>query len=175
MIQEMLKSTRTVTNLFGRTRLFLGPVHESYPNVPRHACVETFRSAYAHFAQSTCADKVNEQGIEHIYYNQQWYKPVELLAQIHDSVVFQIPLSLPWIEHAKILLRIKESLETPLIWHEREISTPVDLAIGFNMQKEAMEEMKSAKIPSNPEILAEKLQETYFKLRSKQLLPMLIN
>jgi uracil-DNA glycosylase family 4 len=172
MIQQMLKSSRTVTNLFGRTRLFLGPVHQSYPNVPPHACVETFRSAYAHFAQSTCADKVNEQGVEHIYYDQIHYKPIELLTQIHDAVVFQIPLSLPWIEHAKILLRIKASLETPLIWHEREIPTPVDLAIGFNMCKEDMEEFKSKKIPSNPEKLAEKLQETYFKLRSKRLLPM---
>ena len=171
MIQNMLKTTRTVTNLFNRTRLFLGPVHESYPNVPKAACTETFRSAYAHFAQSTCADKVNEQGIEHIYYDQAHYGPVELLAQVHDSIVFQVPLSLPWIEHAKILLRIKNSLETPLIWHDREIKTPVDLAIGFNMQKEAMEEMKSKNIPSEPEKLAEKLQEKYFKLRSKALLP----
>lgn len=167
MIQNMLKTTRTVTNLFGRNRLFLGPVHESYPNVPRHACTETFRSAYAHFAQSTCADKVNEQGIEHIYYNQHWYKSVELLAQIHDSVVFQVPLSLPWIEHAKILLRIKDSLETPLIWHEREIPTPVDLAIGFNMQKEQMIELKSKDIPNSDEKLADKLQEAYLKLRNK--------
>ncbi len=172
MIQRMLRETRTVTNLFGRTRLFLGPVHESYPNVPRHACIETFRSAYAHFAQSTCADKVNEQGLEHIYYDQEHYGPVELLAQIHDSVVFQIPLSLSWIEHAKILLRIKKSFETPLIWHDREIPTPADLAIGFNMCKDEMEEMKSKNIPKEPEQLAEKLQLIYYKLRSKKLLPM---
>jgi len=165
MIQEMLKSTRTVTNLFGRTRLFLGPVHESYPNVPKHACVETFRQAYAHFAQSTCADKVNEQGVEHIYYDQEHYGLVELLAQIHDSVVFQVPLSLPWIEHAKILIRIKASLETPLIWHDREIPTPVDLAIGKNMCKEMMEEMKSKDIPNDEEKLAEKLQLIYNKLK----------
>lgn len=171
MIQDMLKTSRTVTNLFGRTRLFLGPVFPSHPNVPQHACIETYRQAYAHFAQSTCADKVNEQGVEHIYYNQQWYDPVELLAQIHDSVVFQIPLSLPWIEHAKILLRIKDSLETPLIWHKREIPTPVDLAIGLNMCKEMMEELKSKEIPSDEEKLADKLQLIYNKLRSNILLP----
>jgi len=174
MIQDMLKATRTVTNLFGRTRLFLGPIFPSYPNVTQYACTETFRSAYAHFPQSTCADKVNEQGIEHIYYNQQWYKPVELLAQIHDSVVFQIPLSLPWIEHAKMLLRIKDSLETPLIWHEREIPTPVDLAIGFNMQKESMLEFKSKSIPKESDRLAELLRDSCFKLRCKTLLPMKI-
>ena len=174
MIQQMLRTNRTVTNLFGRTRLFLGPVFESYPNVSKAACVETFRSAYAHFAQSTCADKVNEQGVEHIYYNQQWYKPVELLAQVHDSVVFQIPLSVPWIEHANILLRIKKSLETPLIWHDREIPTPVDLAIGFNMCKDEMEEFKSKSIPKDADKLAEILRNTYFKLRCKSLLPSLI-
>jgi DNA polymerase-1 len=174
MIQDMLKTSRTVTNLFGRTRLFLGPVFESYPNVSKAACVETFRSAYAHFAQSTCADKVNEQGIEHIYYDQSYYKPVELLAQNHDSVVFQIPLSLPWVEHANILLRIKKSLETPLIWHDREIPTPVDLAIGFNMCKEEMEDYKSKHIPNDPEKFAGLLRDTYYKLRCKSLLPSLI-
>jgi uracil-DNA glycosylase family 4 len=174
MIQNMLKSSRTVTNLFGRTRLFLGPVHESYPNVPRTACVETFRSAYAHFAQSTCADKVNEQGIEHIYYDQAHYGSVELLAQIHDSIVFQIPLSIPWIEHANILLRIKKSFETPLVWHEREIQTPADLSMGLDMCKDNMIEIKSKQIPTDPEKLAVKLKDSYFKLRSSSLLPSLI-
>jgi len=165
MIQDMLKSSRTVTNLFGRTRLFLGPIYESYPNTPRYACTETFRQAYAHFAQSTCADKVNEQGIEYIYYNQNLFKPIELLAQIHDSIVFQIPLTIKWTEQAKMLLLIKQSLETPLIWHEREIPTPVDLAIGLNMNKEIMEELKSKDIPNNIEKLAENLQLIYNKLK----------
>lgn len=167
MIQDMLKSSRTVTNLFGRTRLFLGPIFPSYPNVPQHACTETYRQAYAHFAQSTCADKVNEQGIEHIYYDQTHYAIVELLAQIHDSIVFQIPLSAPWIEHAEILLRIKKSFETPLVWHEREIKTPADLAVGFNMCKEEMKEIKSKDIPGDAEKLADKLKEIYDELRTK--------
>jgi DNA polymerase-1 len=174
MIQNMLRENRFVTNLFGRIRLFLGPVFPSYPNVPQTACNDTYRQAYAHFAQSTCADKINEQGVEYIYYNQHLFKPLELLAQIHDAIVFQIPLSIPWTEHAKMLLLIKQSLETSLNWHGREIKTPVDLAIGFNMCKEDMIEMKSKNIPSDPEKLAEKLQETYFKLRSKNLLPAII-
>jgi DNA polymerase I-like protein with 3'-5' exonuclease and polymerase domains len=174
MIQHQLKTTRTITNLFGRTRLFLGPVFPSYPNVPQHACDETYRQGYAHFAQSTCADKINEQGLEYIYYNQDLFKPVELLAQIHDSIVFQIPLSLPWIEHARMLLLMKKSIETPLIWHDTEIITPTDLSIGFDMCKENMEEIKSKYIPSDITKLAEVLQTTYFKLRSKTLLPSII-
>jgi uracil-DNA glycosylase family 4 len=161
LIQNMLKDNRTVTNLFGRTRLFLGPVFPSYPNVPQHACDETYRQAYAHFAQSTCADKVNEQGLEYIYYNQQLFRPLELLAQVHDSIVFQIPLSVPWTEHARMLLSIKQSIETPLNWHGVEIKTPVDLAIGLNMCKDDMTEMKSKHIPSDIDTLANKLMEVY--------------
>ena len=174
MIQQQLKTTRTITNLFGRTRLFLGPVFPSYPNVPQHACDETYRQGYAHFAQSTCADKINEQGIEYIYYNQDLFKPVELLAQIHDSVVFQIPLSIGWEEHAKMLLLMKKSIETPLIWHDRDIQTPTDLSIGFNMCKDQMEEVKSKYIPADPSKFADLLRITYFKLRSKTLLPSII-
>lgn len=164
-IQEMLLKSRVVTNLFGRKRLFLGPITSSYPNIPQSACDVTFREAYAHFAQSTCADKVNSQGVEYIYYNQHLFKPIELLAQIHDAIVFQIPLSIPWHEHARMLLLIKSSLETPLYWHNREIKTPVDLSIGFNMCKEEMFEIKSKDIPTSIDQLTAKLQEVYNALR----------
>jgi uracil-DNA glycosylase family 4 len=168
IIQNMIRKNRMVTNLFGRNRLFLGPIIPSYPTVSKQACDTTFREAYAHFAQSTCADKINEQGLEYIYYNQDLFKPIELLAQVHDSVVFQIPLSIPWEEHAKMLLLIKQSLETPLFWHGTEIKTPVDLAIGLNMCKEAMKEMKSKDIPSDIHKLADTLNNVYDSLISKQ-------
>ena len=164
LIQNMLKANRTVTNLFGRNRLFLGPIFPSYPNVSQTACNETYRQAYAHFAQSTCADKINEQGVEYIYYNQDLFKPIELLTQIHDSIVFQVPLSIPWSEHARMLLQIKRSLETPLIWHQQKIETPVDLAIGFNLCKEQMKELKSKEIPDSELLLANKLKGAYDEL-----------
>ena len=164
LIQNMLRENRTVTNLFDRSRLFLGPIIPSYPNVSKSACEATFREAYAQFPQSTCADKINEQGLEYIYYNQDLFAPIELLAQIHDSVVFQIPLSVPWEEHAKMLLLIKKSLETSLYWHDIEIKTPVDLAIGFDMCKENMIELKSKDIPEDGFKLTEKLKKVYNEL-----------
>jgi len=169
LIQNMLKTSRTVTNLFGRTRLFLGPIFPSYPNVPATACNDTYRQAYAHFAQSTCADKINEQGLEYIYYNQELFKPIELLAQIHDSIVFQVPLSTPWHKQAEMLLMIKQSLETPLHWHQQEIKTPVDLAIGLNMCKENMIEFKSKDISSDIDELSNILKETYDKLSTSSI------
>jgi DNA polymerase-1 len=165
LIRSMLKKNRTVTNLFGRSRIFLGPIFPSY-NTPISFCEKTYTEAYAQLPQSTTADKINEQGVEFIYYNQQWFKPIELLTQIHDSVVFQIPLSLPWIAHAEMLLRIEQSLETPLYWHEREIKTPVDLVMGFDMWKDGPRciEIKNNNIPESAELLAEKLQENYMRL-----------
>ncbi len=160
-IQNMLLKNRTVTNLFGRNRLFLGPVSESYPNVPKAACQATFREGYAQLPQSTTADKINEQGIEYIYYNQNLFRPIELLAQIHDSIVFQIPKAVPLIQHAEMLLLIKNSLEQPLYWHNTEILTPCDLSIGKNMCKEDMIEFKSKDIPTNPVMLAEKIKGVY--------------
>lgn len=164
LIQNMLKKDRMVINLFGRRRLFLGPIIPSYPNVPQYKCEDTFRQAYAHLPQSTTADKINEQGLEYIYYNQEQFAPVELLAQIHDSVVFQIPLSLPLIEHARILNLIKSSLEQPVFWHEQEIKTPCDLAIGYNLCKEEMLEFKSRFIPSDNDKLANMLHSTWTEL-----------
>ena len=164
IIQNMLKTNRTVTNLFGRTRIFLGPVFPSHPNVPLTACSDTYRQAYAHLPQSTTADKINEQGLEFIYYNQHLFKPIELLAQIHDSIVFQVPLSAPWSEHARMITLIKNSLETPLQWQGREIKTPCDLSIGFNMCKDEMKEIKHKDFPDSELTLANKLKEVYNEL-----------
>ena len=167
VIQEMLRKNRFVTNLFGRKRLFLGPILPTR-SVPLSACLTTYREAYAQLPQSTTADKINEQGLEYVYYDQDKFKPVELLAQIHDSIVFQIPLSIPWSRHAEMLLLIKQSLEQPLYWRDYEIPTPADLCIGYDMCKENMIELKSKKIPSNPNILGQKLKESYESLRGNK-------
>lgn len=169
VIQDMLKTNRTVTNLFGRKRLFLGPIIPEYPDVPKSACLDTYREGYAQLPQSTTADKINEQGIEYIYYNQNLFKPIELLTQIHDSIVFQIPLSIPWTEQAKMLLLIKKSLEQSLYWHGTKIDTPADLSIGFNMCKEEMIELKSKEIPQNIEDFADRLEEIYNELTTRSI------
>lgn len=165
MIREWLKDSRTIVNLLGRSRLFLGPVLPNY-NTPLSACQVTYREGYAQFAQSTVADKINEDGVEYVYYNQDRFRPVELLTQIHDSIVFQIKLSVPWIEHARMILDIKHKLETPLKWHDLNIPTPVDVAVGFNLYKKQMKEIKSKYVPDNAEDFAHKLEGIYNELRN---------
>ena len=166
-IQNMLKNNRMVTNLMGRSRLFLGPIIPSYPSVPKHACLNTYREAYAQLPQSTVADKINEHGINYIYYNQHLFKPLELLTQIHDSIVFQIPLSIPWAEHARMVLLLKKSLEQPLEWHGTKFITPADLSIGFNMFKKEMKELKSKSISDDIDGLADQLKTIHGELIAK--------
>ncbi len=175
LIQSMLKKNRMIVNLFGRKRLFMGPIYPNPPQIPKAACIATYRDAYAHLPQSTTADKINRQGINFIYYNQDDFHPVELLSQIHDSVVFQIPLSIPWKQHADILLKIKRSLETPMYWRDTKINVPADLCIGFNMYKDEMVELKSKEIPNDMITLASKLEEVYNDLSKAKSQDSIIN
>ncbi len=128
-IQEQLGKDRTITNLFGRNRLFMDTWGKGL-----------FGQAYSFIPQSTVADKINRHGLLEVYGDQQKYHHVELLNQVHDSIVFQIPLSIGWQTHADILLEIKKSLERPLQWRGREFVIPADLQIGRNMKD--MEEVK---------------------------------
>ncbi len=121
-IQETLRRGRILENLYGSKRLFMNRWGQ-----------ELFREAYSYIPQSTVADIINDRGLIHIYYNQDKYKEVELLNQVHDSIVFQIPLSLSWRKHAEILLSIKKSLEVTLICNQYEFIIPCALSIGRNM------------------------------------------
>lgn len=165
MIINSLLKDRTLVNLFGRHRVFLGPVHPRPPAVPEHSCRKTYKEAFAQIPQSTTADKINEHGVEYIYYNQDLFKPIELLNQVHDSTVFQIPLSVPWIEHARMVKRIQQSLEIPLTWHDTKFVVPADISIGLNMGKKYMIDIKSKDVPSSIEVFADKIRDIYARLK----------
>ena len=81
------------------------------------------------------------------------------MMQVHDSIVFQIPLSIGWTKHAEILLSIKNKLETPLSIHGREFIIPADIAMGYNLYKNEMEEIKGQDCPTTVETLAIKLEK----------------
>jgi len=78
-------------------------------------------------------------------------------------VGFQLPLSDGFISHAKQILRIKSSLETPLEWHGRPFIIPADITMGLSFTKEEGHclELKSKQVPNDPEALAKILEEAY--------------
>jgi len=157
-VRAQLAKDRTLTNLLGRKVTFLGQWGD-----------KLFKEAYSCIPQGTCGDLINERGVNHIYYDQEHYRPIELLNQVHDSVGFQVPLSIPMLQIAEMLIRIKRSLEQPLQYKDREFVVPVDLTLGFNMYSEDCKEIKSKDFSMEPGKLAETLQEKIGELRAKDI------
>lgn len=156
-IKDCLHKNRIVPNLMGRKTIFITDL-----------CDSTFKEAYSCIPQGTVGDIINERGMAFLYYNKQ-FKEVELLQQVHDSISFQIPLSMPWSYHAFVLQSLKDSLEKPITTHYgRSFVIPADVVMGLSLMKEEGYELKSKKWPESTSDLAEKLREGYEKLREKR-------
>ncbi len=121
---ELGRTNNTLVNNYGRHRKFMG-----------RGGGEMYRKAYNFIPQSTVADKINREGLIFLYERQDLFKPVELLNQVHDSIVLQIPISLPLAQHAEIVHRLRESLETEISWMARKFKIPLDAKVGFNLGK----------------------------------------
>lgn len=156
LVKAMLSKDRTVINCMGRRRLFMDKWGD-----------QLWKDAYAQIPQSTVADVINERGLIFTYFNQDLFGPVELLTQIHDNISEQISMSLPWTEHAKILLRQKQELEIPLQWNDRSFVIPADLVMGFNLNKNDGYEIKAKAFPTTVEELAKQLEAGHATLMSK--------
>ena len=159
-IKAMLSENRMLTTPFGDTRLFM----DKWPDGNRG---DLFKAAYAHIPQSTVGRKINEQGINYIYYNQDKFGPIELLRQVHDDIGFQVPLNIGFRKHAEMLWAIKKSLETPLVWNDREFVIPADITCGFSFCKADSIEIKHSLFPGSISELETKLEEIHSTLMQK--------
>ncbi|MBU2249668.1 MAG: hypothetical protein KKD77_23170 [Gammaproteobacteria bacterium] len=154
-VRHRLGKDRTIENCYGRKRLFLDRWGD-----------ELFKSAYSYIPQSTVADKINREGLSYIYYNQHLFRPVDLLLQVHDSIVFQMNYKeYSWERQAECLMLIKESLETPLTWHGTKFKIPVGLEVGPCLHKKYMEEVKDVDF-STVTGLARQLSNIYEQQRA---------
>lgn len=117
-LEYQLKGTRTLENLFGRKYTFWDRLE-----------AQTLLKAYAFIPQSTVADIINHRGVIPFYEDQKTYGKGRLVLQVHDSITFQIPLDVPWEEHARMLLALRQSLEQPLVYKDRKFVIPAEAAI----------------------------------------------
>lgn len=156
-IKDQLAKDRTLTNLLGRKRVFLGAWEDSL-----------FKAAYAHIPQSTVADYIDKYAICPIWDGRYKWPELSLTIQVHDSVGFQLPLSLPWERHAEILLAIHKSMTTELVWNERSFYVPADLTMGLTLNKESGRDIKDKKLPRDPVKLAELLANNYKELTNHE-------
>jgi DNA polymerase-1 len=154
-IRNRLSKDRTLENLFGRKRLFLDRWGD-----------ELFKSAYSYIPQSTVAEKINRHGLIYIYYNQHLFKPVDILLQVHDNIIFQMNYKQwSWEQQAECLILIKDSLESPLSWRGNSFSIPISLEIGTNLNKKSMVEVSRDDFES-VERLAGRLSAIHSKFRT---------
>lgn len=127
-IRFKLSKGRTLTNPFGRRRIFAGRWGD-----------ELFKDGYAWLPQSTVADKLNRDGLNFMYYNQQWFWLFDILNQVHDSLTFQFNVNkCTATQVAEALIRLKDSLESPIQWKGTSFSIPADVTIGKNLSKKSM-------------------------------------
>lgn len=115
-VRDSVNKSRSLTNLMGRKYIFMDRIDDNL-----------FRAAYSFTPQSTVADIINQRGILPVYYNQDIFHPIILLNQVHDSIVFQIPLTFPFSVHSDMLLRLVASLEQPLEFRGRSFSIPAEV------------------------------------------------
>jgi DNA polymerase I-like protein with 3'-5' exonuclease and polymerase domains len=109
-----LKRSACITSLLGRKRQFFGRPDDG----------ETIRAAVAYDPQSSTADEI-DRGIIRLWRA----KRVQLLAQVHDSVLIQYPQEqedeiVPWA--------IETLRETIMLKKGREFTVPVDAKVGWN-------------------------------------------
>jgi len=115
-IQTQLRKDRTLINCFGRRRKFL----EKWGT-------DLFKAAYAFIPQSTVSDVLNTGIIESYYDTDKQMERFELLAQVHDSILFQVPLTQDVSNTARCIYRIRSSLTPTLSYGGREFQIHTDM------------------------------------------------
>lgn len=150
-IRDELSKDRRLINCFSRRRVFMGLWED-----------DMFKKAYNFIPQSTVADLLNKTLKYIYYYSDEQFKYLEILNQVHDDIWYQVPISIGWTEHAKYLMKIKNSLEQKINWRGREFSIPTEVSVGFNFGD-------SVKVTMPPEIhqLAVNLEAAYNELRRR--------
>lgn len=118
-IQTQLRKDRTLTNCFGRKIRFLDEWSQSL-----------FKSAYSSIPQSTVVDSLN-LGMVKMY--EDTTLPIEILAQVHDSILFQLPTSIVESDQFKTILdTIDQYISPTMSYNGRDFKIKTDVKIGQN-------------------------------------------
>ena len=121
-VEAQLKKTRVLTTPMGRKRMFFGRWNKAM-----------LRDAYSYVPQSTVAD-ICLKGMTNLYNAP--YKQYEIVFNIHDEVVIQIPKhnagssDVSWIAYMKAVM--VDCMSIPLTIDGKTFTIPVGIKIGMN-------------------------------------------
>lgn len=123
-VVAQLNQGRTLVNLLGRKRKFYGRWGAAL-----------FREAYSWIPQSTVPDLINQWGLLPIW-EEDWYRVVEILNQVHDDIWFQVDgKQWKYTGLALMLASLVWALEQPLKCKGREFVIPVEVEVGLCVGK----------------------------------------
>ncbi len=89
------------------------------------------------------------------------------MLQVHDSIVFQIPLAAGWVRHAEIITEIKERLERPVTYHDRTITIPAEVTLKVSNLMTGWDLLENKLWNpdwNSPPVLAKRLEAEYTNL-----------
>lgn len=110
-----VESTGTITTLFGRRRIFFGRAKDA----------TTHRKAIAYNPQSCTGEQI-DRGLHQIWKH---FPQLQLLNQVHDSILFQIPDS----EKEELIPQILDKMQVTIeLAGGRPFTVPLDAAGGWN-------------------------------------------
>jgi DNA polymerase I-like protein with 3'-5' exonuclease and polymerase domains len=113
-VRHQLRDVGSITTLLGRRRGFFGRWNDD----------ETLRAAIAYEPQSLTADEINT-GIHALFRA----KKVDLLIQVHDSILTQIPED----QENELVPWALETLKTPIdLKQGRRFTVPTEAKVGWN-------------------------------------------
>lgn len=117
-VYRELQRTSTLTNLFGRRRIFFDRPTE----------MTTLRAAIAYDPQSNTGEELDRGWLR------LWREmpEVKLKMPVHDSILFQIPREMLEEAMPRILELMRVEIELP---GGRKFSVPLDAAVGWNWAK----------------------------------------
>ena len=124
-VKRQLQKDRTLTNCFGRKVRFMdswGP--------------DLWKAAYSMLPQSSVVDSLN-QGMVRTYNDESICgiegANIDLLAQVHDSALFQVPIDVARSPAFKeIQARVYEYMSPDLTYNGRTFKIATDMKVGLN-------------------------------------------
>lgn len=123
-VQRQLQRDRTLTNCFGRKVFFMGEWGR-----------DLWKSSYSMLPQSTVVDSLN-QGMVRIYNDELLTKTfdIDLLAQVHDSILMQIPIEviLDPEKYQIIMDKVNSYTSPTLSYNGNEFKIATDAKVGLN-------------------------------------------
>lgn len=119
-VRKQLRDTRTLRNVFGRTRIFLDKLTDT-----------VFKDAYSYLPQGTVGDYTNIGILQVLYASRKAGLDIRFVAQTHDSGLWTYPIAQ---RDAAVPLILANS-EVPLHINGILFTIPIEAAIGGSWYK----------------------------------------